>query len=238
MSDVLRLGPDKVAYDVLVQGNCLGFTGGFLGLSSVVLMRIEGEGPILFDTGHHATKAMLIRGLNQHGLRPGDIRHVFLSHLHFDHANNVDLFPEAEIIVSEAEWAYAQKPHPNDLYIPVPVVEHIARRQPRLIGPGETLFGRLNCVATPGHTEGHTSLGFIDSDGRRVALAGDAIKTLRDITERRVDLEFDTKARSATSIQYLAEQFDVIVPGHSPELHKTAHGWSQRELNKLELVIR
>src|SRR5690606_35515195 len=92
--------------------------------------------------------------------------------------------------------------------------------------------------ATPGHTEGHTSLGFIDSDGRRVALAGDAIKTLRDITERRVDLEFDTKARSATSIQYLADQFDVIVPGHSPELHKTAHGWSQRELNKLELIIR
>src|SRR5690606_10226251 len=117
----------QVSYHVLVQGNCLGFTGGFLGLSSVVLVRIDGVAPILFDTGHHATKAMLIRALAEQGLAPNDVGKVFLSHLHFDHANNVDLFPHAELIVSREEWAYAQHPAREDIYISVPVIEHIGR---------------------------------------------------------------------------------------------------------------
>ena len=229
---------NDVSYRVLVQGNCLGFTGGFLGLSSVVLISIEGQAPILFDTGHHATKAMLIKALAAQGIAPQDVGQVFLSHLHFDHANNVDLFPRAELIVSRVEWEYAQNPPPEDIYISVPVIEHIARRKPSLIEDGDKLHDRLTCLATPGHTPGHMALHFTDRGGLRTVLAGDAVKTLRDSTERRVDLEFDPQHRPAASIDMLAERFDVIVPGHSPELRRTPYGWSQQGLNKLELVTR
>lgn len=228
----------NVSYHVLVEGNCLGFTGGFLGLSSVVLVRIEGIAPIVFDTGHHATKAMLIRALADQGLAPTDIGQVVLSHLHFDHANNVDLFPNAELIMSRAEWNYAQNPARDDIYISTPVVEYISRRGPVLVDGGDTLHSHLICLATPGHTEGHMSLCFNDVSGRRVVLAGDAVKTLRDLTDRRVDLEFDPKRRSAATIDMLAEDFDTIVPGHAPELRRTPYGWSQQSVNKIELVIR
>ena len=138
----------NVSYEVLVEGNCLGFTGGFLGLSSVVLVTIDGVAPILFDTGHHATKAMLIRALAARKLSPADIGQVFLSHLHFDHANNVDLFPQAELIISRAEWQYAQDPAPEDIYISRPVVEYIQRHKPVLVDDGDRLHSQLQCLAT------------------------------------------------------------------------------------------
>lgn len=227
-----------ISHHVLVPGNCLGFTGGFLGLSSIVLVRVEGRAPILFDTGHHATKAMLIRALAEEGLKPSDIGQIFLSHLHFDHANNVDLFPQAELIVPRAEWAYAQAPVPEDLYVSAPVVEYIARRGPVLVEDGDDIHPGLTCLAVPGHTPGQMALCYTDAQGRRVALAGDAIKTLRELIDRRVDLEFDPERRSGATIDHLAENFDIIVPGHAPELHRSRHGWSQQGLNKLELIVR
>lgn len=228
----------SISHKVLVTGNCLGFTGGFLGLSTIALVRVPNQGPILFDTGHHATKAMLIKALAEEGLKPSDIRQIFLSHLHFDHANNVDLFPQAEIIVPRADWAYAQAPVEADLYVSAPVVEYIARRNPVLVDDGAEIHPGLRCLAVPGHTPGQMALHFTDSEGRRVVLAGDAIKTLRELIDRRVDLEFDPEARSAATIDMLAESFDIIVPGHAPELHRTRHGWSQQGLNKLELIVR
>jgi glyoxylase-like metal-dependent hydrolase (beta-lactamase superfamily II) len=102
----------RVGYDILVAGNSLALADGFLGLSSVVLLHTQ-AGPVLFDTGHHTTKRRLLNGLARHGLRPTDIAAVVLSHLHFDHANNLEMFPRARVYVSKAECAYARDPHPT-----------------------------------------------------------------------------------------------------------------------------
>ena len=45
--------------------------------------------------GHAALTACLAA----EGLAPGDIDHVVLTHLHFDHADNLDLFPDACVVV-------------------------------------------------------------------------------------------------------------------------------------------
>src|SRR3954464_9377812 len=44
------------------------------------------EGPILFDTGPESTFENVETELRKSGFDPRDIRHVFLSHIHFDHA--------------------------------------------------------------------------------------------------------------------------------------------------------
>jgi glyoxylase-like metal-dependent hydrolase (beta-lactamase superfamily II) len=44
------------------------------------------QGPALIETGPHSTFPELRRQLAFHGLEPADIRHVFLSHIHLDHA--------------------------------------------------------------------------------------------------------------------------------------------------------
>ena len=52
------------------------------------------EGPILIETGPHSTFRQLERGLEVLGYQPNDIRHVFLTHIHLDHAG--------------AAWAFAE----------------------------------------------------------------------------------------------------------------------------------
>ncbi len=52
-------------------------------------------GPILVETGPHSTLPVLKAGLAQHGYKMEDIKHVFLTHIHLDHAG--------------AAWAFAEK---------------------------------------------------------------------------------------------------------------------------------
>ena len=52
-------------------------------------------GPIIVETGPHSTFPVLEKGLNQIGFSVEDVRHVFLSHIHLDHAG--------------ASWVFAEK---------------------------------------------------------------------------------------------------------------------------------
>jgi len=44
------------------------------------------EGPVLIDTGPESTWPQLQKGINLLGYQLGDIKHVLLTHIHFDHA--------------------------------------------------------------------------------------------------------------------------------------------------------
>ena len=44
------------------------------------------EGPILVESGPHSTYPKLLEGLAAHGYKASDIKHVLLTHIHFDHA--------------------------------------------------------------------------------------------------------------------------------------------------------
>src|SRR5204863_6904765 len=57
------------------------------------------EGPILFDTCPGSTFANLAAALSQLGAKARDVRHVFLSHIHFDHAGAACRFAELGAMV-------------------------------------------------------------------------------------------------------------------------------------------
>lgn len=44
------------------------------------------DGPVLVETGPGSTLPVLLNQLKQQGLSPGDIKHVLVTHIHFDHA--------------------------------------------------------------------------------------------------------------------------------------------------------
>jgi glyoxylase-like metal-dependent hydrolase (beta-lactamase superfamily II) len=81
-------------YEILVPGNSLEWSGGFLGFANLTLVTTS-EGTLLFDTGHYINRAALVAALAARDMAPGDVDEVFLSHIHFDHADNVDLFTHA-----------------------------------------------------------------------------------------------------------------------------------------------
>jgi glyoxylase-like metal-dependent hydrolase (beta-lactamase superfamily II) len=57
------------------------------------------EGIALFDTGPESTFDNVIVDLRKAGFAPEDVRHVFLSHIHFDHAGAAFRFAELNAIV-------------------------------------------------------------------------------------------------------------------------------------------
>jgi glyoxylase-like metal-dependent hydrolase (beta-lactamase superfamily II) len=215
-----------VGYDVLVQGNSLALADGFLGLSSVVLVHTQ-AGPLLFDTGHHTTKRRLLDGLAGHGLGPAEVATVVLSHLHFDHANNLEIFANAQVYVSAAELAYARDPHPEDLYVPGHLPDQLAAMGAVQLTDEGTLAPGVRWIAAPGHTPGLIALVLEDTPQGRVVLASDAIKTAKEAVEQRCDLAFDTPERGSASIRRILELApDRIVPGHFPEMVRTPEGWT------------
>ena len=63
--------------------------------SNAAFLIESSEGPILIETGPHSTLPTLKAGLAKLGYQMEDIHHVFLTHIHLDHAG--------------AAWAFAEK---------------------------------------------------------------------------------------------------------------------------------
>ncbi|MTI45457.1 glyoxylase-like metal-dependent hydrolase (beta-lactamase superfamily II) [Roseibium hamelinense] len=211
-----------VTFDILVSGSSLAFEGGFFGISSVVLVRTNRE-TLLFDCGHGTTRQMLIDALGIRGLVTQDIDRLVISHGHFDHVLNLDLFPNAPITISQDEHDYIQCPSEEDQLTPRFLPELLAKREVTLVRGETEVTDGVVAFPTPGHSPGHMSLA-LDTGAETVVLAADAVKTAREALSGIPDLEFDPKRRGAASIQAVLNRGDRIVPGHHPVLNKTPDG--------------
>ena len=63
------------------------------GIIAATLLETD-DGPALFDTGPESTFDNVVAALSEFGAKPSDVRHVFLSHIHFDHAGAAWRFAE------------------------------------------------------------------------------------------------------------------------------------------------
>ncbi|MEL6774234.1 MAG: MBL fold metallo-hydrolase [Pseudomonadota bacterium] len=223
-------------YSVLVTGNALRLRDDFLGISSVVLVETAGQ-RWLIDAGGPVTRGSLKRALRDRGLGPGDIDAIFLSHLHFDHAWNLDLFPHARLHVSAAELAYAADPHPEDDLIPEGLLERLSARGVEVLEGEGVLAPGLTVLPAPGHTPGLYAAEVATAAGP-VLLACDAIKYPKEVMSRRCDLAFDAIETGTATIARLLERAERIVPGHAPEMHRTAEGWTWDSAAEFPLMVR
>lgn len=164
------------------------------------------------------------------GVNPGDVRHVVLTHLHYDHAGNIADFPAAEVVVQRAELAYAsggamRYPVMNHFFEAddvVRVVRKVFDGTVRVPDGDTELAPGLELHLVGGHTRGlqvvrvHTARGW-------VVLASDAAHYYENLAERNpfpalVDTE---RAMDAFDrITALASSHDHIVPGHDPEVFR------------------
>lgn len=226
-------------YDIIVKGNSLRLAGGFLGLANLTLIQTQG-GPMLFDVGHHANRDALILGLAQHKLKPSDVPMIFLSHLHFDHVVNIDLFPfSTKVFVSKSEWEYAAAPHKDDPWIPWMIREQLQQYDLKLLEGSGELEADIRYLPVPGHTPGCTALVLNTKNKGRVVIAGDALKFPREAINCCSDHSFDSPEVASKTIKHILEISDRIIPGHFPELIRNKDGnFTWKESSNLELLIR
>jgi len=135
----------------------------------------DGERRVLVDTGGTApdhryqpytrTKEQEpLAALLSLGVRPGEITDVILTHLHWDHAGNNQLFPNAVFYVQKAELQYAAAPivlHKNSYDHKV-----IFNTEYKVLNGDCGLFGGISVILTPGHSPGSQSVVVDTSRGK------------------------------------------------------------------------
>lgn len=131
-------------------------------------LKVDGRG------GGHAP---IVEALAREGLLPSDIDYVILSHLHFDHAQNLDLFPDACVVVQRDELFHAIDPTPTQriYYFRETIADLLARKRPaklRLVDGDVDFLDGITLLKTPGHTPA-MQVPIIATTKGRVALVTD-----------------------------------------------------------------
>lgn len=110
----------------------------------------------------------LISQLEQLGLTPEDIHYVSVSHTHFDHIGNANLFKKATWLIQEREYQSIQN---------TPIA-HVMLNKTFLQGDSDVFGdGTVIILNTPGHTIGHQSLQIQLAKAGTIVLSGDVYHT-------------------------------------------------------------
>jgi len=109
--------------------------------------------------------------------RPEDIDIVIATHLHFDHAWNLDLFPDARVVVQREEVFHAIDPVPTQriYYLRETVSALLGRKRPsrlELLDGDHALVPGIELLLVPGHTPG-MQVPVVTTARGRVALVSD-----------------------------------------------------------------
>jgi glyoxylase-like metal-dependent hydrolase (beta-lactamase superfamily II) len=196
----------------------------------------EGEHPLIVDTGFGEDAAMargrIITRPLRDGLREAGIDHllvedVILTHLHYDHAGSLGLFPNARFHVQAAEMAFATGPGVCDHHTRAPFDgEPVAQLVRRLYADhvvfyqGDAEFAPgIRLALVPGHTAGLQAV-VCDTARGLVVLASDAAHLYANLTRANpfpifID-EADYRAAQVRVMALAGGSIDHVIPGHDP----------------------
>ena len=168
------------------------------------------------------------QGLAAAGVDPDSVRHVILTHLHYDHAGNTPLFPNATYHVQQREMAFCTGPHMCTHDHAHHYEADDVGRMVRNLFEGRVAFHAGDSELAPGislhHVGGHTDgLQVVRVRTARgwVVLASDATHFFANFeTGRPFPAVFDLDAMKAGfgRLRSLASSDAHIIPGHDPEV--------------------
>jgi len=197
--------------ETVLQGFTVSTDQGRVGFCSVTLIR--GSRNILVDAAQVGRRQLLQQRLAALGASPRDIDAVFLTHAHWDHILNMDLFPNAEFLIHPAEREYAKHPHEGDWATPKYTSKILESYRLREVKEGQEIDDGVRVIETPGHTPGSMSV-LVETPQGRAALCGDTMHNSWSAVSGLPLLVFWDVERAKTSIRKILDRSDIIYPGH------------------------
>jgi len=228
-----------VDYGTLVQyplrGLVLGADSGVKIDGSMMVWVVRGNGRVmLVDAGFYRKQFLdswnignYVRpseAIGRLGISPDQVTDVVISHLHWDHADGADLFPNARVWIQKAEYEYYRDP------------AHLARSGVFPVDmemmAGIERAGRLRLV--PGDSQSVAPGIFVYTGGRHtyesqyvsvptaagtVVLASDNVYLYLNLDRHRpIAATWDTVSNLAAQdrMRRIASSPRLIVPGHDP----------------------
>jgi glyoxylase-like metal-dependent hydrolase (beta-lactamase superfamily II) len=191
---------------------------------------------VLVDCGFDNVRTALRGYLHTHhpiellarfGVRAEDVDHVVISHMHFDHIGNVDLFPNATFSLSSKEFEFWTGPYADRMHlgrhadsVEVQMVAKLHREgRVHLVNGPEELFPGIRVTPLRGHTPGQMITEVTTASGT-VVLASDAIHYYEELERDRpywVFTDLEGMYKSYSFLNELALDPGVsVVAGHDP----------------------
>lgn len=148
---------------------------------------------ILIDTSSKQNKNKLINSLKDLKIKPGEINIIFLTHAHYDHIENLDLFTKAKI--------YSNFEHSINR-------DHSRKELKNLIPIEEQPIKEFTIYKTPGHTPEDIIILY-----KNILFSGDVI--FNDGYIGRTDFPESIPEKMKESLEFISKlKFDILCPGH------------------------
>lgn len=195
----------------------------------------RGDEVILVDTGYDQPEAAsrdrpIImdprEALKPLGIHADDITQLIVTHLHYDHAGGLHLFPNATIHLQAAEMAYATGPCMCHGVLQMPfTADHICEAVKRVYsgrcvfhdGAGEVAEGvTVHCIG--GHSRGLQAVR-VRTEAGWLCLASDATHYYENVFEKKpfpIVVDLEEMLRGFETLHTLASERRLIIPGHDP----------------------
>lgn len=206
---------------------------------------IEGgdAGPVIVDTGppepgwstkyHFPMKPRAphqepAESLRRAGVDPAAVRTVVLTHLHWDHAFNNGLFPNAAFYVQKSELEYAIAPLPVHArgYEAVTIgmrPDYFTHTKLTLLDGDAQIAPGISVVPTPGHSAGIQTV-VVETGAGRYLLATDTIPLYENWESGNPAIPHLPNTIHVGLVEYF-ESFKIlerlggiVLPGHDPDV--------------------
>lgn len=181
---------------------------------------------------HETSRAQL----RKFGLTPADIGHLFITHLHFDHVDDLLLYTNATVYVGKKEWEGATKSAPT--WGHGRILHEFSNNpqcKPRLVlvEDQEVLPG-IESFWIGGHTPGSTAYRVKTAHGWAV-LTGDTVSLLANLERDAPIGVFANLEQCSAAMQKIRAKADVVLPSHDPS---TFDRWPAVPKGALKYTIR
>jgi len=160
--------------------------------SIVYLIKLDLEN-ILIDTSSKENSIELLNFLKTQDLNPEDITTVILTHAHYDHVQNVDLFPKAKVYGN---------------FTKIINEDHSQTEIENLLPIENLLLEEFKILKLPGHTHGDIAILY-----KNILFSGDVVFHGGYIGRNDFP-ESDEKEQQKSLKKLNNVKFDILCPGH------------------------
>jgi glyoxylase-like metal-dependent hydrolase (beta-lactamase superfamily II) len=165
--------------------------------------------------------------LKRVGLKPEDITDVIVTHMHWDHADGIDLFPKARIWIQKDELEYyageawqSLTTHggidPEDVLVVVKL--NTQGRVTLVNGDAREILPGVTCYTGGKHTYASQYVG-VNTVAGTVVLASDNMYLYENLEKHvpiAATLDRESNLRAQDRMKQLAASPRLIIPGHDP----------------------
>ena len=192
---------------------------------------------VLVDTGCYHENVVKGKGIQnlikaseaiaKIGLSAADITDVVITHMHWDHADGMDLFPKAKIWIQKDEYAYytgaAWQPggksggiEPEDVLTIVKL--NTAHRVNLVDGDDREIIEGIRVYTGGRHTFASQYVGVRTAGGTAV-IASDNMYLYENLEKHAAiaqTFDADSNLKAQDRMKQIASRPDLVVPGHDP----------------------